>query len=591
MKIKIQYILISIVISFLCSQNLVAQQSNKDIIFKAMQDEMERSMNMSDKDYFTPNFISYTLMFQNSLKIVSQQGALFSSESRKYADGTWRLTIGDYQINDENFENKISSGGQDVFYEMATPPINPDYNGIRNVLWILTNYSYNTAAPNHKNKKELIEKHSLSEEDGLLPDFSREDVVEYVQDRASYTIDKSKLEEKTRLYSSVFKNYPDLKYAKSQISVIQNDLYYLNSEGSVVSYPMDLTRLVVSVKTDFSGENATSNSLSFIAKTPEDLPSDKEVIAEIDKLAQQLKLFADAENLNEEYSGPVLFEGNIVGDVFMANLFSFDFSLNARRRNLVVENYNKFYFEENGNKLQTKIGEQIFPDHLSITSYSTLEEFEGVKLMGAYTIDSEGVMPSDSMIMVEDGILKNLYSSRIPTTVSEQSTGSRRFTFNNNKIGFRRAPGSLYIRSNKGSSSEQLKSKLLVLAKEKGFEYAYIVRSIPTSIANLPANCYRVNVETGEETLINGAVLRYKLKAQVLKTLSGVSNTSIVYNTLFSGTRYQLNSINASASGLPLSLIIPSAILVDNADIRTRTQNKNLNSDLEVISNPLERKK
>ncbi len=312
-------------------------------------------------------------------------------------------------------------------------------------------------------------------------------------------------------------------------------------------------------------------------------------MAEIKKLVQNINKVSKAESLKEDYSGPILFEGNLVGDILFSNLFSFGFSLNAWRNDLVLENSNKVYFAEISNKLQFKIGEQIFPKHITIISYSKRKEYKGHKLLGSYNIDAEGVIPADSLIMVKNGILKNLYSSRLPTNISEKSSGRRRYSFNRNQIGVRSGPGTLHFKSSAATSIDELKSRLIRMAKDQGFKYAYILRSIPSKIANLSANCYQVDVETGKEILVDDIALRYKLKRQVLKNLVGVSDSTFIYNSLWNNDRKNMGQNSVAETGLLVSLIIPSAILVDNAEIRTQTSNKNLNLKQEEISNPLER--
>ncbi len=51
------------------------------------------------------------------------------------------------------------------------------------------------------------------------------------------------------------------------------------------------------------------------------------------------------QNWKKNYSGPVMVEGNVVGEVFLSSLFTSNFSLRAWRNDLVFEDYNKVYFE------------------------------------------------------------------------------------------------------------------------------------------------------------------------------------------------------------------------------------------------------
>ena len=566
-----------------------ANQPKDSVIFRAMGDELARSMTMEAKGYSSPSFISYTYMLQNSIRIFSQQGALMASESKTYADESWRLTIGDYNLNDENFQNRKSNGpSPDLLYEVTRPPIYPDYKGLRNSLWAMTNYSYKVAAPNQKSKQEIIEKYSLADKEELLPDFSSEEPITFFKDRQKYTIDQSFLEEKSRMYSAFASALPEVEFAGSSINIVQNDIYYLNTEGSQFKIPMDLTQLTIKIKGDLDEDSSNERALSIIANTPQDLPADEEVKNEVLKLAANITAYEEGAKLEEDYSGPVMVEGNVVGEVFLSSLFTSNFSLRAWRNDLVFEDYNKVYFEEISNKLQFKIGEKVMGDAFDIIAYPRLK-YNGKDLIGGVFVDSEAVVPSDSLILVKDGVLKNLISDRVPTNVTKTSSGYRQFTFNGNGISVRRAPSVLKIDFKKGQDAKQLKQKLLDMAKDKGYKYAYIIRSIPSEIATMPAFCYRVDVNTGEEEIVKEAYFNYTVDDVDLGKLNLVSDQKMVYSFLWGTQRFALNRINESEKGLPLSLIFPSAILLESADIKTRSKNKNIDIVTDEISNPLKR--
>lgn len=586
---NIKTIIIFFIVFVFSNQIVLGQKSADSIIFNAMHDELERSLQLQSKNYGKPFFVAFTLMFQNKWMIQSQQGALIASQQRKFTDATWRLMIGDYSINDENFEDKSNPGSNDIFYDLVKPPLYPDYWGIRNVLWLSANYSYKRAAPSYKNKIDIIEKHNLYDNKELLPDFSQQNTTELFVNRPPFTVNKNILEQKSRLYSEIYKYHPEIIFSEANINIVQNDIYFLSTEKSKFLIPFDVTHLSVRLKKNISDDPNAESSLSVSVLSPSDLPSDKDVLNEIEKIVDHLNKLEKAQNIEENYTGPVLFEGEIVGKVLLSSLFAFDFSLTARRNNLVFENYNKVYFDENTNNLQSKIDEKILPDHVSIVSYPHLKEYMGKPLIGYFDIDSEGVIPEDSLIIVKNGVLKQLFADRIPTTANKVSNGYRRFSFNYNGIRVRTAPGTLQINTVLGEDTKLLKNKLLQIAKEKGYKYAYILRSIPSSVASMPVCCFQINVEDGTEVLIKDVSLIYALKPHVLKNIRGLSDSTLLYNGLWGQAFYHLDNQYKSNEGLPISLIFPSAMLVDEAEINTIQRNKNLNTIFEEISNPLKR--
>ncbi len=147
-----------------------AQTDSDTVVFKAMKDELNRSMKkLTLKDCANPFYISYTVEDVNTMFITATLGALSSSSERHYRSWSNRVLAGDYQLNDENFVDATRrKPSRDGDLEL---PLDNDYYGIRRALWMMTNNTYKSAAENYKNKLAALKDKNLSKNDFKLPIF------------------------------------------------------------------------------------------------------------------------------------------------------------------------------------------------------------------------------------------------------------------------------------------------------------------------------------------------------------------------------------------------------------------------------------
>ena len=108
----------------------------------------------------------------------------------------------------------------------------------------------------------------------------------------------------------------------------------------------------------------------------------------------------------------------------------------------------------------------------------TLKNYNGMKLLGSYEIDDEGVRGQDVQL-IQDGMLKNLLTTRTPVKGFNQSNGHFR--------GGSPVPSVIHITSTNGLSSEDLKQELIDAIEDEGLPYGYIVKGLtpPSEVAEL----------------------------------------------------------------------------------------------------------
>ena len=121
------------------------------------------------------------------------------------------------------------------------------------------------------------------------------------------------------------------------------------------------------------------------------------------------------------------------------------------------------------NPFMSKINMKVAANFLSLKAVPTMKDYNQKPLLGAYGMDDEGVQSRD-ISLIENGMLKNLLSSRAPVKGAEQSSGHVR--------GGGVTPSVIQITSSNKKSYAQLKQDLINAAKEEGLAFGYIVRGV-----------------------------------------------------------------------------------------------------------------
>lgn len=571
MECKIKYLSIKvlIVVFVFLSVKVSAQAIADSVILSAMKHELARNMQSLVKEgYDKPFFISYTIADIKTAYASGSLGALTGSGENQYKDWNARVMVGDYALNDENFvSNESQSSVSRITHQM---PVDDDYMGIRLALWSVTDNIYNSAATQYKQKKTLIKEEKVKEELLGISDFSKAEVVRRLQPLAQVDLDKAQLEKKVREYSKVFVKYPDIFNSNVSINQFYANIYFINSEGTEVTYPIQFNAIAVSASTLTDENESISRSFVYNSLSVNEWPDSGLVNDDIEKIVRDIHQSSEMEDFSDDYTGPVLYVGDVAANIFLSKLFSFDNKLVATRKPLKRKDQVGTYYDDRSTGKEWKIDKKVMGSDISIIDYTSVKQFDKIPLWGAYTIDAEGVVPPDSLVLIENGFLKNKLNGRTPSKEVDSTNGHMRQSISYGGVQKSIAPGVVKVISSNPLPYNELKNKLIEMAKKEGLEYGILVKRLPVSASVAPVKIFKVMVETGEEIPIHAAKLA-TLDDKVFKDISGVSDSLIVYNTLFSGglsTSLTPDGIvSRGTGGMPVSLIVPSAILFKEVDV------------------------
>lgn len=533
---------LKILLLFVWVGSSLAYSQTDDVILKAMQDELDRNQKeLTLKNLERPFFIMYGLMDSKSMQVAASMGALTSSsEDKDRIKTTTRVMVGDYEFNDESLDDNQNSGNSSINIGL---PVDDDYWGIRRSFWASTDNVYRSAARIYeKNKKTLKEiGKPLSE----VPHrrFAKVAPARIIQNLVPATYSRKEWEQRIRKLSGVLTSVPNINDSFVFVSYTEGHQYLVNTEGLVTKIPFSNASLAIAVQVKNQEGKFFVEQKVYQTKTLDQLPSETQLMSDMEQIIRQLEVSQKIKELEEEYNGPVLLEGKTVAEAFSNSI------LRGREGIFANDNIAKlkgFQFDEESLSAEGKIGKNVINPQITIKAKPKLTHFQGVELTGNYQIDDEGVIPPDELTIIENGVLKNLLNNRTLTSPTQTANG------------FSDGPGVLEITIAQKDTEKSLKDKLIQQAKKEGLSFGLIFRESASRMGFVTA--IKVYVEDGREEPVRYVSLReYGFK--MWKRILGASEKYTAHN---------LDELLGERSSLQvsLSMIVPQAILLEEAEVQ-----------------------
>jgi TldD protein len=461
-----------------------------DPVLKAMQGELSRATSDLAKSDPAPYFLSYTVNDQDLFVLVGAYGSLLTDAAlrRRQADVTMR--VGSPALDNTHGQSRPSG------MTSGPLPLGDDPNAISRVLWELTDKEYKRAAPAFLNVKTNTA--VRAEEEDKSPDFSKEAAQTHTGEALTTpALDRAAWEDEIRRLSGNFRKYPEVYLATVVLQVQNSNSRLVSSEGAAVATPSASTRLVMEAQTRADDGMELLRVETFQAPSASGLPTEAELSAKIDKMAEDLKALRKAP-VAEPYDGPALLSGRAAAVLFHEVL---GHRLEGHRQR----------DEDEGQTFTKKVNQEVLPKFLSVADDPTIREIGGTKLAGAYEYDNEG-SPAQRVEVIQDGFLKNFLMSRMPIKGFGVSNGHGR-----NQPGLMPTgrQGNLIVTSTQTVPEKELRQKLIDEAKKQGKPYGLYfddiqggftltTRALPQAFQVLPVIVYRVYADGRPDELVRG---------------------------------------------------------------------------------------
>jgi len=484
-------------IAILCTPLQVIAQNR---LLDVMADELQREMSELKTQETPPYFMAYSVGDVHTTNMSSSFGALTSSRESDSRILSVNVRVGNHQLDNSHElrdQYDFTSGRN---YILIAREDNEE--ALRAAIWQETNRRYREAVERFiKVKTNVAVK--VAEEDSSA-DFSHEpDVYTFYApplDIASLLGDQTKWEEKVKKYSALFLTNENIYGGWASFSFTVERKHLITSEGASITQNLTYAQLFISgfIKSDDGMELPLYKN--YYALTPNDLPEDDEILADVRSMITKLAKLRNAP-LVDPYTGPAVLSGRAAG-VFFHEIFGHR-----------VEGH-RMKIETEGQTFKKQIGEKILPDHIDIIFDPTLKKHNGVDLMGYYQYDDEGVK-ARRIKVIESGILKGFLMSRSPIENFPQSNGHGRAQSGYSPVS---RQSNLIVKTTQSFTDEKLREKLIELCKQQDKPYGllfqdiqggftYTGRTLPNTFNVLPIEVYRVYTDGRSDELVRGVNL------------------------------------------------------------------------------------
>ena len=500
--------------------------ADSDPLLNAMKEELAREQQLLVLPGMQrPYFIQYRLDDVHTYEAVANYGALTrESESHQRAVRV-EVRVGDYTTDS-------SSSRGDGAVELA--PTDNDANALRFALWTATDEAYKNALRAYSAKQAALKQFQTPP---TANDFSPAKPVNRIEPLVGIDLDRTEWKKRIVEASGLFASDPavksfasDVQVSSANVSVIAVNRYVVNTDGTMLRHGYAGYQDMVSVGgqapdgMQLGRDNGTSATT---AAGLEGWPAMRQRV--INNLLSYNELRHAPVIDAEDYHGPVLFSGDAAADV-INRLFVPNIEADRPEMGTTARTQGAY---------QSSLHSLVLPNYISVVDDPTLRTFDGHSLLGAYSVDDEGT-PVTPVTLVKDGELINYDIGREPVKDFPSSDGHGRAI--PAQAAHSRA-GVVIVKSTQNFTMEQMRAKLVALAKEKN-KNVYEVETLGGGEL-MPRMLYRISPD-GKRTLVRGAAFddldQRALRADIIaaggkpwvaQSIAPVPQTAIVPSILF----------------------------------------------------------
>jgi len=525
-----------------------ALQAQTDVVMNAMRDELARSMKqLTVENLEKAYFISYRIVDSDSVNVAASFGALDHSTVGRSRRLTVEVRVGDHNLDNSHFYSFNTDAGRrlQIFFGMKSLGLEDDYKELRRQLWLATDATYKKAVEDLSKKRALFQTRSREDESD---DFSREDPGTFDDELPPVKVDISQWETEARAISALFRQMPGIHTSTVMFNYVNTYTRYLTSEGTSYTRRQPNVMYNADAATQAPDGAPLDDFVWFHGRSLPEMPSQQELTARVQAMGKRLTELRDAPTLTN-YSGPVLAEGDaaaqLVRLVFLPNLTGTKPTISGLPGN-VQPNLN---LPEN--PFLDKIGARVLPEFLSVTDNPAIMEYQEHHLNGFSKMDEDGTR-SREVLLVENGILKTLLTSRDPVRGVEHSTGSRHAGA--------AAPSNVIVTVSHGMSNDDLRARFLQLVKQRNLPFGITVRRMNNATNALLA--YKVFPD-GHEELVR-SVQFVGLNTPAFKDIVAASQEPNFLTVRYQPARVGLFlPTGGEEDFMPVSLVVPSLLFED----------------------------
>ncbi len=521
-----------------------------DVIVQALKDELQRSMSeLQLEGSPQPYFIAYTVRDNSQLLESFFLGTSVRADRISSRTVRVEVRVGSYELDNRNYRPRVNRSATVT----RALPITNDYEELRRAIWRATDVAYKNAVQNYASKLTALESRRR---DDPLPDFTIEEPFQYEQEQES-TLDEINLDEvrePARILSAAFSNSPEIFTSVVAASAAKRRRTYVSSEGSFHDYVEQQCRIRTLAFTQMLDGTEIQDYSNEYSIDCANLPPLAEMQEGVQSLITRLTKLRTAETFEDVYNGPILYEGQAAAQIFRSFLLPRLMAIRVPMTDDARSDSQRFR-----NPFLDKIGARVVSAKIDVINDPTLTEFNGKPLLGHYLVDRQGI-PARRTLLVEEGKLKTLLTTRSPVDEFERSTGSSR-------TGGSAMPGNVLIlpKEGEGWTDEEIGVEMKSLLDDYGLDYGIVVRRLANRAELAFGNRTSVVLEAykvfpdGREVLVPAMEIT-GYSDRTLRDIVAVSQEVQQYDTVYGS--------GSGAWVTPISIIAPSSLLIEELTAR-----------------------
>jgi predicted Zn-dependent protease len=522
--------------------------------FPILQSELQRNFQILSKEPESPAyFMSYTLHDTRSAVIQASVGALERSDESHNRFATVEVRVGDYTLdNTHPIRGDTRAAGPRV--SQVAVPLTDEEKPIRLALWRATDRTFKQASEALTRVRTNVA--AKVKEERPANDFSREEAQQYTGEPVSLAVDTATWEERLRRISAPFADEPLIFRSDVSLSVEAGNRYYVNSEGSQVATGDVAWRLFIQAVTKADDGMELPLYTSYFATSPEGLPDEKQLLAEVERMIGLLSRLRTAP-LVDPYSGPAILSGRAAG-VFFHEIFGHRIEANRQRN------------ADDGQTFTGRVGQPVLPPFLSVIFDPTLKKTGDTELMGHYLYDDQGVK-ARRVTVVDGGILRSFLVDRAPVRDFDRSNGHGRA-----QPGFLPVSrqSNMIVESSRKVSNDELLDMLREEARRQGKPFGLLFDNIEGGFTNtgrgaanafnvLPNVVYKVYADKSREPELVRGVDLIGTPLSAFGKIVATGDTVDIFNGV----------CGAESGGVPVSASAPP-LLVSEVEVQKKSQSQ-----------------
>ncbi len=504
---------------------LAAAPAMKDVdpVLDVMDAELKRAMTLSmppsgeskpEKPYYARSYVTV----EDEFGVSANFGALYPPGGGRSLSIDTSVRVGNETFDNTNF----SGGGFDFGFGRGRAPAEEDLDSIRRALWLSYDANYKSAVEAIARKRAFLQANQVKD---LIADWSKTTPEVVLMTRE----EPPKLDADAwanRVKSASASCRASAKAHSCQVSFRLRHMCqrFLASDGAKHRFCETKYELKVNAQGQAADGMPVGAEWTTTARTEAELPNDAALLGIVKDTYGLLEKKLAAPSATEDYVGPVLFTGTAAPTFFLATLAG---PLSFPRENLG---------QRQQGRLTERLGKHVSVSQLGATDDPTQKTWTSpagvtLPLFGHYPVDDDGVTPK-AISLVQQGVLKTFFMSRIPTKAFATSNGHAR--------GSQASTGNLFVTTSQPQKLAELKKKLVELAKEEDSDFGLMVSVLPQNLndrpngstvmlPNLPLLVHRVYAD-GREELVRGYGFK-PTSQRVLKDIVGMGDDPSLVNT------------------------------------------------------------